>query len=69
MTFTEGFDSAGRPSSLTNSVSGNGLPSLLFSAQGYTPASALQQWNVGGYLNFTRGFDNRLRLQSESVTH
>lgn len=69
MTFSQQFDSAGRPVSLTNSVSGNGLPSVLFSAQGYTPAGALQNWNVGNFLNFTRSYDNRFRITGEIVTH
>jgi len=60
MTFGEQFDPAERPVSVTNSVYGNGLPSVLFSAQGYTPAGALQNWNVGGDLNFVRGYDSRL---------
>lgn len=70
MSFSQQFDSAGRPMSLTNSVSGNGFPSVLFSVQGYTPASSLQNWTVGdGYLNFFRSYDNRLRVTSEAVTH
>jgi len=69
MTFTEQYDSAGRPVSLTNSLSGGGWPSVLFSAQGYTPAGALQNWNVGNFLNFSRSYDNRLRITGETVTH
>jgi YD repeat-containing protein len=69
MTFHQQLDSAGRPVSLTNDLCGNGLPCVLFSAQGYTPASALQNWDVGGYLNLFRSYDNRLRVTSETVTH
>jgi YD repeat-containing protein len=69
MTFTENFDWAGRPASITNSISGEGLPSVLFSAQGYTAFGSLQNWNVGGYLNFVRNYDSRLRVSSEMATH
>lgn len=69
MTFTQQFDSAGHPVSLTNSFSGGGFPSVLFSAQGYAPPGLLQNWNVGDYLNFTRSYDHRLRIAGETVVH
>lgn len=69
MTFGQNFDSAGRPISLTNSYHGNNLPSVLLSVQGYTAAGALQNWNVGNFLNFSRTYDNRLRITGESATH
>lgn len=69
LVFTQHYDSAGRPMNVIPSISGAGLPSVLFSAQTYNPAGVLQNWNVGGYLNFTRSYDPRLRVTSETVTH
>jgi hypothetical protein len=69
MTFSQQFDAASRPRSVINTLSGDGMPSVLFSAQGYDPAGHLLNWNVGDYLNFNRSYDSRLRITSETVTH
>jgi YD repeat-containing protein len=69
MNFGQEFDAAGKPVSVTNSVFGNGLPFVLFSAGGYTPAGALQGWNLGDYMDFGRNYDNRLRISSGAVSH
>ena len=69
MTFTQQFDAAGRSTTLTNNVFGNGLPPVLFSAQGYSPTGGLQEWNVGNFLNFNRSYDKRSRVTGETVTH
>ncbi len=69
MNFSQPFDAAGRPVSVSNSVYGNGWPAILFSSPAYAPSNALQNWNIGGYLNFSRTYDNRLRVTGEAVTH
>ena len=69
LAFTQQFDSAGRPTNVTPNITGSGLPSILFSAQSFSPAGQVQNWNVGGYLNFTKIYDTRQRVTSETVTH
>lgn len=69
MTFVLPFDTSNHPTDLTNSYSGNGLPSVLFSAQGFSALGGLQDWKIGNLLNVNQTYDNRGRITGKTVTH
>jgi len=68
MMLTQGFDTAGRLSTVTSSWDDPLHPPDLFSVQVYTPANALQNWTSGNGLNLNRTYDPRLRVTSETAT-
>jgi len=64
VTFTLGYDAGGR----LNSVKSNYKAPIIWTAQKYT-AVGLQQATFGNGLVETYSYDNRLRMQSESLTN
>jgi YD repeat-containing protein len=65
MNFSQTFDAAGRLSTVSSSFSDNTHPATLFTAQGYTPASALSNWELGPNLYTARNYDVRQRVCSQ----
>ncbi len=76
--FSQGFDAAGRLSSVSipNSpsspwISSPQLPGNLFTVNptsGYAPFGALQNWTLGANLNVNRTYDDRLRVTGETAS-
>lgn len=62
-------DNVGRPVVLSSGRFGPSIPPVLWSVQHYLPAGLLQTWSDGSEINFVRTYDDRLRVQGETVTH
>ena len=69
VTFSQTFDAANRLSTITGSWSDTNHPSNLFTANGYTPASAIQNMLLGNKFTVIQTYDNRLRTIGSSATH
>jgi YD repeat-containing protein len=68
LTFTSGYDAAGRLNSVTSSWNDATHPSALFSSPLHFPAGALSSATYGTSIGLNRTYDNRLRITGESDT-